>query len=173
MAITSFDRLPAHLDVNRRDFEQVTARFPMGVSEHYGSLIRKVDDPIAKQVIPDLRELEDPQADADPLNEESQAPVSQIIHRYPHRVIFLVSNRCPVHCRFCMRKRRFTEAAPVTPDAINEGIGYIGRHPEINEVILSGGDPFMLADAALMNILSALHNLPHVRILRIHTRIPN
>lgn len=173
MAITSLDRLPAHLGVNCRDFEHVTAHFPMGVSEHYGSLIRNADDPIAKQVIPDRRELDDTLADADPLNEESQAPVSQIIHRYPHRVIFLVSNQCPVHCRFCMRKRRFTETAQVPPDAIREGVDYIRQHPEINEVILSGGDPFMLADSPLVAILSALQNLAHVRILRIHTRIPN
>lgn len=173
MAITPLDHLPAHLCVNRRDFEKVTVNFPMGISEHYCSLIQTVDDPIAKQVIPDLRELDDTKTSADPLNEESQAPVPQIIHRYPHRVIFLVSNQCPVHCRFCMRKRRFTEAAQVTPDAINEGIDCIRQHPEINEVILSGGDPFMLADTALMEILTALRNLPNVRILRIHTRIPN
>ena len=87
MAITSLDHLPAHLCVNRRDIEQVTAHYPMGINAHYCSLIRKLDDPIAKQVIPDIRELNDTRIDADPLNEESQAPVPQIIHRYPHRDI--------------------------------------------------------------------------------------
>lgn len=173
MAITSPDRLPVHLCVNRRNFERVTAHFPMKISAHYGSLIQTVNDPIARQVIPDVRELDDPRGDADPLNEESQSPVSQIIHRYPHRVIFLVSNQCAVHCRFCMRKRRFSEKVQVTPDALHEGLEYIRRHPEINEVILSGGDPFMLTDAELAEILKSLHRLPHIRILRIHTRIPN
>lgn len=173
MAITSPDQLPAHLCANRRDIEQVSARYPMGINTHYCSLIRKLDDPIAKQVIPDVRELNDPCTDADPLNEESQAPVPQIIHRYPHRVIFLVSNQCPVYCRFCMRKRRFSESAQVTPEAIQTGMDYIGKHPEISEVILSGGDPFMLGDTALMEILTALRDQPHIRILRIHTRIPN
>lgn len=173
MAITSLDQLPAQICVNRQDFERVTAHFPMGISPHYLSLIKTVDDPIAIQVIPDARELDDSQTNTDPLNEESQAPVRQIIHRYPHRVIFLVSNQCAVYCRFCMRKRRFISNAQITPDAIHEGMDYIRQHPEINEVILSGGDPFMLDDAGLSEILSALRNLPHVRILRIHTRIPN
>jgi lysine 2,3-aminomutase len=173
MAITSLDHLPAHLCIHRQDFERVTVHFPMGISPHYLSLMKNVDDPIAKQMIPDVRELDDTQTDADPLNEESQAPVPQIIHRYPHRVIFLVSNQCAVHCRFCMRKRRFAETAQVTPDAIHEGMDYIRQHSEINEVILSGGDPFMLADTALIEILTALRNLPNIGILRIHTRIPN
>lgn len=173
MAITSPDHLLAHLSANRRDIEQVTAHYPMGINAHYCSLIQKLDDPIAKQVLPDIRELNDTRIDADPLNEESQAPVPQIIHRYPHRVIFLVSNQCPVYCRFCMRKRRFAESAQVPPEAIHEGMHYIRKHLEISEVILSGGDPFMLADEALMEILTVLRNLPHIRILRIHTRIPN
>lgn len=171
-AITKHDQLPGHICLNPSDLKQVTAHFPMRISPHYLALIRKADDPLAKQVIPDIRELRDLEADPDPLCEESQSPVSQIIHRYPHRVIFLVSNQCALYCRFCMRKRRIHKAAQVTRDAIKDGLDYIRGNRKISEVILSGGDPFMLGDAALIEILAALRRLPHVRILRIHTRVP-
>lgn len=171
-AITKYHQLPGHICLNPSDLKQVTAHFPMRISPHYLALIRKADDPLAKQVIPDIRELRDLEADPDPLCEESQSPVPQIIHRYPHRVIFLVSNRCAVYCRFCMRKRRIHKTAQVTRDAIKEGLDHIRGNRKINEVILSGGDPFMLEDAALIEILAALHRMPHVRILRIHTRVP-
>jgi lysine 2,3-aminomutase len=145
----------------------------MRISAHYLSRIQSADDPIARQVIPHPDELEDSRTDPDPLNEEAQAPVPQIIHRYPHRVIFLVSNQCAVYCRFCMRKRRLTNTAQVTPHAMGQGLDYIRANPNINEVILSGGDPFMLQDAVLLEVLAALHRIKHVRILRIHTRVPN
>jgi lysine 2,3-aminomutase len=145
----------------------------MRINPHYLSLIQAADDPIAKQVLPDARELDDHRSDPDPLNEESQAPVTQIIHRYPHRVIFLVSDQCPAYCRFCMRKRRLARQTRLSPDAIRRGIEYIRQTPQINEVILSGGDPFMLSDSQLLHILKTVRHIAHVRILRIHTRIPN
>lgn len=173
IAITAPDQLPAHLGVKAQSLEKVSSLFPMRISPHYRAWIQSADDPIAKQVIPDGRELEDLGKDPDPLKEESQAPVPQIVHRYPHRVIFLVSNQCAVYCRFCMRKRRIDKGAQVTPNAIHEGISYIRQNRQITEVILSGGDPFMLDDATLIEILAALRRMPHIRILRIHTRIPN
>jgi lysine 2,3-aminomutase len=171
-AITKHHQLPGNICLNLFDLKQVTAHFPMRISPHYLALIGKADDPLARQVIPDIRELRDLKADPDPLSEESQSPVSQIIHRYPRRVIFLVSNQCAVYCRFCMRKRRIHKEGQVTREAIREGLDHIRRNRKISEVILSGGDPFMLGDAALIEILSALHRMPHVRILRIHTRVP-
>ncbi len=145
----------------------------MRISDHYLGLIQGPDDPIGKQMLPDPREIEDTATDPDPLHEESQSPAAQIIHRYPHRVILLASNQCAVYCRFCMRKRRIDEASQLTPSALTEGLEYIAAHSEINEVILSGGDPLMLSNAALEEILESLHRIPHVRLLRVHTRIPN
>ncbi len=153
--------------------EQVTAKFPMRVSSHYRDLIQSPGDPIARQVLPDIRELDDAAADPDPLHEETQSPVAQIIHRYPHRVIFLVSNQCAVYCRFCMRKRRIDQSVQVPHLALKEGLAYIEAHPQINEVILSGGDPLMLPDHSLAEIFLSLRRIPHVRVLRMHTRIPN
>ncbi len=173
MTLTAPHQLPGHLCQSPSTLVRVSERYPMRINPHCLSLIQSVDDPIAKQLLPDTRELEDDQADPDPLKEESQAPVPQIIHRYPHRVIFLVSNQCPVYCRFCMRKRRLVQDAQVPPDAIRQGIQYIRQSPHLNEVILSGGDPFMLPDGQLLDILQTLHFMPHIRILRIHTRIPN
>ena len=173
MTYTRPDQLPASLCCDRQGAQRVAAQFPMRISSHYIERIQGQGDPIARQVIPDLRELDDSATHPDPLQEESQAPVPQVIHRYPHRVLFLVSNRCAVHCRFCMRKRRFDNTGQVPAAAIGEGIDYIQNTPQINEVILSGGDPFMLSDTALEEILRPLHCIPHVRVLRIHTRIPN
>ncbi len=173
MILTSPLQLPAHLCANPDILKRVTEHFPMRITPHYLSLIQTVDDPIAKQVLPDTRELDDHRSDLDPLKEEDQAPVAQIVHRYPHRAIFLVSQQCPVYCRFCMRKRRITHDAQVTPEAIRQGIGYIRQTPQINEVILSGGDPFMLSDTRLADIFQALRSIPHLSILRMHTRIPN
>jgi lysine 2,3-aminomutase len=152
--------------------EQVTAVFPMRINTYFHSLIRSADDPLGRQVIPAPEELDDGAAPLDPLGEEQQSPASHVIHRYPQRVVFLVSNQCAVYCRFCTRKRRMTGAAQVSPEAIAEGLAYIAGQSEINEVILSGGDPLMLPDNRLLDILAALHRIPHVKLLRIHTRMP-
>jgi lysine 2,3-aminomutase len=173
MTLTDPNLLSASIRCDRQAAKRVAAQFPMRISPHYFELMHGPDDPIARQVVPDIRELKDTTAHPDPLHEESQAPVPQIVHRYPHRVIFLVSNQCAVHCRFCMRKRRIDEDAQVPAHAIRQGIDYITNNPQINEVILSGGDPLMLPDQALEEILQRLHNIPHIRVLRIHTRIPN
>lgn len=144
----------------------------MRIPGYYQALIEQPNDALAKQVIPDPKELDDPFSENDPLAEETQSPAPLVIHRYPHRVIFLVTHICAVHCRFCMRKRRVGAIEPVKAEAINAGLMYINQHQEIKEVILSGGDPFMLSDLSLKAILGALKQMPHLQMLRIHTRIP-
>lgn len=173
MTATAPHHLPQALWAEQGANTCVTAEFPMRISDHYLDLIHSPGDPIARQVLPDIRELQDTATDPDPLHEEIQSPVPQIVHRYPNRVIFLVSNQCAVYCRFCMRKRRIDKTAQVPHHMLKGGIEYIARHPHINEVILSGGDPLMLPDNALEKILESLRRIPHVRLLRIHTRIPN
>lgn len=144
----------------------------MRINSYFLSLIASADDPLGKQVIPAPIELTDLECSEDPLAEEAQSPVSQVIHRYPNRVAFLVSNQCAVYCRFCTRKRRLGHVAQVSAVRLVAGLDYIAGHPMINEVILTGGDPLMLDDERLLNIIQALRRIPHVRILRIHTRIP-
>lgn len=150
----------------------VTDRFPMRINAYFRSLITSTDDPLGRQVIPDPAELADMAGPEDPLAEDSQSPVPQVIHRYPHRVAFLVSNQCAVYCRFCMRKRRVADPLQVTEAQVENGLTYIRSQPDINEVILTGGDPLMLADERLLAIVEALRRINHLRIVRIHSRIP-
>lgn len=173
LSITTPDHLPAHICPEPLQVTSAAQEFGMRITPHYLNLIERPDDALAIQVIPDPRELQDTFTEDDPLSEEAQSPAPQIIHRYPRRVIFLVTNQCAVHCRFCMRKRRVSAAGPISTKAIDAGLNYIKDHVEINEVILSGGDPFMLADAALCRVLGALYKIPHILMLRLHTRIPS
>ncbi len=145
----------------------------MRITPYFLDLIKQPQDALARQVIPDPQEVEDLCTNNDPLAEESQSPAPLIIHRYPQRALFLVADRCAVHCRFCMRKRRVGRSHPNNAAAFAAGVDYIQAHREINEVILSGGDPLMLDDATLEQLLDTLGKIPHVRTLRLHTRIPS
>ena len=152
---------------------RVSTRYPASLTEHYASLIIKPHDAIWKQCMPDERELEDVSQYPDPLSENALSPVPGLIHRYPDRVVLLVSNRCPVYCRFCMRKRLVgNNDAPMSDDTLKVALNYIATHPNIHDVILSGGDPLTLDDDSLLQILTGLRSIPHVEIIRIGTRIP-
>ena len=164
--------LPERLVGQPEALSEVASLFPMKLNSYFLKLIHSTDDPIGRQVIPRREELLDLDRDSDPLAEDLQSPVPQVIHRYPGRVVFLVSNQCAVHCRFCMRKRRVAASLQVTRELIDQGIDYIDRHSKINEVILSGGDPLMRCDDELTRILTMLRSIAHVRVLRIHTRMP-
>ena len=122
--------------------------------------------------MPDEKELTDTAGMEDPLAEEKHSPVPNITHRYPDRVLFLVSNQCAVHCRFCTRKRKIGRQFAVTDKTVSEGLAYIRFHREVRDVLISGGDPLMLADEQLADILSAVRAIPHVEIIRIGTRVP-
>ena len=155
------------------DFRLVSTRYPVQLTDYYAALITHADDAIWKQCMPDLRELEDAAQGPDPLDESALSPVPGLIHRYPDRVLLLVSNRCPVYCRFCMRKRLVGSGdAPMSRDTFHKVIEYITVHSEIHDVILSGGDPLMLDDRSLKTVLTALRAIPHVAIIRIGTRVP-
>ena len=156
-----------------REQELVSARYPVRISKYYASLIQKNNDPIWKQCMPDPQELEDYDQRPDPLNEINLSPVPGLIHRYPNRVVLLVSNRCPVYCRFCMRKRLVgNDDAPMDETGFKKALIYIAANPTICDVILSGGDPLMLSDEALHRILSGLRAISHISIVRIGTRVP-
>lgn len=152
--------------------DTVTSVFPMRINPYYASLIKEKYDPIWIQSVPDERELISGCGLEDPLNEEADSPVPHLTHRYPDRVLLLVSSQCATYCRFCTRKRKVGQNDPITPDTIQCGINYIAQHKEIRDVVISGGDPFFLNDYMINSVLKRLRKISHVEILRIHTRIP-
>lgn len=151
----------------------VASVYPFRASSSYASLIGQPDDAIWRQCVPDTRELDDDGQLPDPLAEATLSPVPGLIHRYPDRAVLIVSNCCPVYCRFCMRKRHIGHGdAPPGRDAMDRALAYIAATPAIRDVILSGGDPLMLDDDSLGHLLSRLRAIGHVAIIRIGTRIP-
>jgi len=159
----------------------VSKTYPMNVNPYYFSLIKEIDGPIWKQCIPSLKEIEDTFGEEDPLHEESENQVRQnvpslITHRYPDRVLFLVSNKCAIYCRFCTRKRKVGDDNKNPRwEEIKKAIDYIRNHDEIRDVLLSGGDPLMLSDATLEKVLKMVYEIIRFRkngIIRIGSRIP-
>jgi lysine 2,3-aminomutase len=159
------------------DLEKVAARYAIAVTPEIAALIDPNDptDPIARQFIPSAHELvAQPGEDADPIGDDAHSPVPGIVHRYPDRVLFKLVHVCAVYCRFCFRREMVGpgRATALSDDAYRAAIDYIRSHPEIWEVILTGGDPLMLSPRRLAEIMSDLAGVDHVRIIRIHTRVP-
>lgn len=171
-SIVTADQLLECLPVSRTQIQRVIDRYPMRINPYYLSLVREKNDPIWRQVVPSISELHDFGYVEDPLLEKEQSPVPNIIHRYPDRVVFLVSNRCAVFCRYCMRKRMTKTVSPINRETIDGGIAYIKEHTNVRDVILSGGDPLLLEDKDLKEIIKRIRVIPHVQIIRIHTRAP-
>ncbi|MDF1537187.1 MAG: KamA family radical SAM protein [bacterium] len=153
---------------------QVTEQYPALVSDYYGELANAAGDPISRQVFPDPEEISavNEGLPEDPVEEERYSPVTNLTHRYADRVLFLVSDRCPVYCRFCTRKRKVGRGLAVTPRTLAAGFQYIAKNPCIRDVLLSGGDPLMLGTEELKSILDQIRHIPHVEIIRIGTRVP-
>lgn len=150
--------------------------YRMAITPYYLSLIDPADpyDPIRLQAVPCAKELYiAPEDQRDPLHEETDSPCTGLTHRYPDRVLFLVTNQCSMYCRHCTR-RRFSgqEDTALTKCQIDASIEYIRAHKEVRDVLVSGGDPFTLSDDKLEYILSNLRAIDHVEIIRIGTRIP-
>lgn len=157
--------------------EETIDKFPLSITPYYLSLIDTSDyrnDPVFKQSFPSPMELTVSKCDMeDPLAEDKDSPVPGITHRYPDRVLFHISNICSMYCRHCTRKRKVGDIDSIPDkDEILAGIEYIKNTPEVRDVLLSGGDPFMLSDEYLDWILTELKNIPHVEIIRIGTRMP-
>ena len=152
-------------------------KFPLSITPYYLSLIEVEDinnDPIFMQAFPSPKELIVSEDDMhDPLSEDKDSPAPGITHRYPDRVLFHVSNVCAMYCRHCTRKRKVGDIDHI-PDKyiVQQGIDYIASNPYIRDVLLSGGDPFMLPDDYLDWILTELRSIPHVEVIRIGTRTP-
>jgi lysine 2,3-aminomutase len=159
------------------DLEKVAARYAVAVTPDMAALIDPDDpnDPIARQFIPSVEELvrglgEDP----DPIGDQAHSPVSGIVHRYPDRVLFKLVHVCAVYCRFCFRREMVGpgKGTALSQGAYDNALAYIRAHSEIWEVILTGGDPLMLSPRRLAEIMADIATIDHVRIIRIHTRVP-
>jgi lysine 2,3-aminomutase len=156
--------------------QDVARKYAVAVSPAIRALIDPTDpaDPIARQFLPDVAELTvTPEELADPIADEAHAPVKGIVHRHPDRVLLKAVNACPVYCRFCFRREMVGpgKGAP-TPSELADALAYIRSRPEIWEVILTGGDPFILSPRRIRQITDALAQTGHVKIVRWHSRVP-
>ena len=178
-ALRTVDELARLVDlteVERRGLSETTGRFRFGIVPYYASLIdpRHPSCPVRMQAIPVAAEASTAEGDLlDPLGEDRHRPVRAVVHRYPDRVLFLVSDTCAVYCRHCTR-RRITGGQEGAFDraAAEEGIAYVRAHPEVRDVVVSGGDPLVLGDERLGWLLRELRAVRHVEILRLATRSP-
>lgn len=161
----------------RAGLERVAERYAVAVTPAVADLIDPddPDDPIARQYIPDTAELNTlPIENADPIGDHTHSPVDGIVHRYPDRVLFKLIHVCAVYCRFCFRREMVGPGKDnaLSGEAYAAGLDYIKSHPEIWEVVLTGGDPLMLSPRRLREVMGDLAAIPHVKIIRLHTRVP-
>ncbi len=160
----------------RERLKKVGELYPIRINSYFLNLIQGPNDPLWKQVVPTIEELDDfiegEALFSDPLNEEGDMPVPELVHRYPDRVLLMINNQCPIVCRFCTRKRKIGFPGIVTRETLRQGIEYIRNNPEIRDVVMSGGDPLLVPDKELDRILGELRAIPHLEIIRIGTRVP-
>ena len=159
------------------DVVAVAARYAVAITPAMAELIDPTDpaDPIARQFVPDPRELTTtPEENADPIGDRRWTPVEGVVHRYPDRVLLKVVHVCPVYCRFCFRREMVGPDGDggLTGKKLDQAISYVASHPEIFEVILTGGDPFMLSPRRAGELTERLAAIGHVKVLRWHTRVP-
>lgn len=158
----------------RAGLDAVAARYATAISAPMAALIAHPADPIGRQFIPDPAELETALHErADPIGDDALSPVKGIVHRYPDRALLKPTLACPVYCRFCFRREHVGPDGGVLTEAeLEAAFRWLDAHPAISEIILTGGDPLILSPRRLAAILARLGAIPHVRRLRLHTRVP-
>lgn len=158
------------------EIEQCLHHFRMAITPYYASLIDPNDpeSPIKKQAVPSIHELDVQPCDmADPLCEDQYAVTEGLVHRYPDRVLFVLTHKCSMYCRHCTRRRMVgSEDFSLGPEQLERAFEYIERHTEVRDVLLSGGDPLVMPDEWLEKIIRRLRSIQHVEIIRIGTRTP-
>lgn len=156
--------------------ESVVKKYALNIPNHMLTLIDKnnISDPIAKQVVPSSNELiQKNNESSDPIGDEKHSPVEGIVHRYKDRVLFKLNSACAVYCRFCFRREMVGPGKnQLQQNEIDKAVDYIKSHKEIWEVILTGGDPLILSPAKIQRLVSQINKISHVKILRVHTRVP-
>jgi lysine 2,3-aminomutase len=154
---------------------EVEARYKVAVTPQIAALIDRADsaDPIARQFLPDPRELVTTSAElADPIGDDAHSPTPGLVHRYPDRVLLKLVSICPVYCRFCFRRETVGKSGALGVDELARALDYVAAHEEIFEVILTGGDPLAASPRRLCDVATRLAAIPHVQLLRVHTRVP-
>ena len=177
--IETLDELKRYIKLTEKEEEgirQSLETLRMAITPYYLSLIDTSNefDPVRKQSIPTVNELHVSASDlTDPLHEEGDSPVPGLTHRYPDRVLFLITDMCAMYCRHCTR-RRFAghNDTPMPSEYIDKAIEYIAKTPTVRDVLLSGGDALLMSDKHLENIIKRLRDIPHVEIIRLGTRVP-
>ncbi|MGE0418185.1 MAG: lysine-2,3-aminomutase-like protein [Acetobacteraceae bacterium] len=159
---------------DRPALDAVGQRYAVAVPPALRALIRTPDDPIGRQVIPDPAELIVASHErADPIGDDALSPVKGVVHRYADRALLKPLLVCPVYCRFCFRREHVgPDGGLLTKAELAAAYAWFAEHPEVREVILTGGDPLMLSPRRLSAIMAALSAIPHIETLRIHTRVP-
>ncbi len=177
--VTNVETLSKNLPLSeedKHDIGECLKVFRMAITPYYLSLIDPSDksDPVRMQCVPTIAETIACSNDlADPLNEEGDSPVPHVVHRYPDRVLLLVTYQCSMYCRHCTRRRVVGERdGCISEKAFKIALDYIKKHTEIRDVLISGGDPLTMSTDRLESIISALREIPHVDIIRIGTRVP-
>jgi len=174
--IATLEKVLTLTEEERQNLQRCLSKFTMEITPYYAALMDREDPncPVRMQSVPRLAELHDDPSDlADPLHEDVDSPVPGLTHRYPDRVLMLVTNICSMNCRHCTRRRLVGDTDVHMPEEnVQKAIDYIAAHPEVRDVLISGGDPFVLPDDRLESILKRLRAIPHVEIIRFGTRTP-
>jgi lysine 2,3-aminomutase len=160
-------------NVDRDAVERAVEKFNLRITPAALAQIQRPGDWAWNQYVPTGAENEVVDGIADSLDEDADSPVPNITHRYPDRVLFLVSPVCATYCRFCTRRRKVGDPEKIPLNQFDAAFAYIREHPEVRDVAMSGGDPLLLSDRRLDYVLGQLRAIPHVEIIRIHTRVPN
>jgi lysine 2,3-aminomutase len=178
-SLRSIDQLCENALVRRErlgELAEVAARYAVAITPAMADLIDRDDprDPIARQFVPDARELEQQDCErSDPIGDDPLSPVEGVVHRYPDRVLLKVVNACAVYCRFCFRREMVGPGrGGLSPAALAAALDYIRSRSQIWEVILSGGDPLVLSARRLKDVVTRIAAIEHVRVTRLHTRVP-
>lgn len=160
----------------REALDAVAERYAVSVTPAIAALIDPSDaaDPIARQFIPDAAELLTlPQEMADPIGDEAHSPIEGVVHRYPDRALLKLVHACPVYCRFCFRREMVGPGgASLAGEKLDAALAYLASRPEIWEVIMTGGDPFILSARRVRDVAKRLAAIPHIKVTRWHTRVP-
>lgn len=177
-SIKTLDKLASFVEIEPHTFlklKKYEGQLHFSVTPYYLSLInpKNNEDPIRKQCIPSPLEFENDEGSIDPLGEKEKMPVPGVIHKYPDRVLFLVTNICPVYCRHCFRRGDWERGKEFShPAKIKVMVDYVKSKSSIREVIISGGDPLFLSDILIEFILKELRQINHLDVIRIASRVP-
>ena len=176
MTVEALNRVLPLSEQEKSDIGQCLTCFRMAITPYYASLIHPEDlnDPVRQQCVPSIKETWPCENDmADPLGEERDSPVPHIVHRYPDRVLLLVTLQCSMYCRHCTRRRVVGESDGIINEKeLQAALHYIREHAEIRDVLISGGDPLVMSTEKLEHIIASLREIEHVDIIRIGTRVP-